>query len=132
MGCSLAASFAARVKDIHRADAPDYLFVEPASQVLTHELRAVAAMARRDIAYDVGAVVTLVDGPLFEDWWEERRDLLLGQISGADLVALSQADVLDPGQLARAHETLGPYAKGVLTLSTRRGWGLETVLAAIT
>jgi G3E family GTPase len=120
------------VKDVYRAAAPDYLFVEPASQVLTHELRAVAAMARRDIAYDVGVFVTLVDGPLFDDWWEERRDLLLGQISGADLVAVSQADALDRGALARVHETLAPHAKGVLTLSTRRGWGVETVLASIT
>jgi G3E family GTPase len=117
---------------MHRNGEPDYLFVEPSSQVLTHELRTVSSMALRDIACEIGAFITLVDGSMFDIWWEERRELLLGQIADADLVAVSQADLLEPGEVERVCNTLNSHADGLLTLSTLRGWGVDEIVARIT
>jgi G3E family GTPase len=105
--------------------------VEPSSQVLTHELRTVAGMALRDISYEIGPLLTLVDGSLFESWWEERRELLLGQVSGADLVAVSQADTLEPEQLSAVREALRRHGPDPLRLSVPEGWGVDEVLAAV-
>lgn len=116
---------------MHRNGEPDYLFVEPSSQVLTHELRTVAGMALRDISYEIGAFITLVDGSMFDTWWEERRELLLGQVSGADLVAVSQADVLQPEELEQVQKKLNAHAQGVLALSVPEGWGVEQMVAGI-
>ena len=45
---------------------PDVLFIEPSEAVVTQELRDVSAMGLRDIKYDIGPFITLVDGPDFD------------------------------------------------------------------
>ena len=67
--------------------------------VVTSELRDVVKMGLRDIHYDIGPFVTLVDGPSFVFQWEERPNLLLGQINDADRVAISRTDIIDKKQL---------------------------------
>jgi len=127
----MAASFTARLKEILRTNAPDFLFVEPSGMVVTKELRDVAVMALRDVSYDIGALITLVDGPMFESWWDDRKQLLLGQVTGADLVAISRADLLKPQHLEQIQVSLGSYANGMMTLSTHHGWGVGEVVAQI-
>lgn len=56
-------------------------------------------MGLRDIHYDIGPFVTLVDGPSFAFQWEERAKLLLGQIQDADRVAISRTDIIDKKQV---------------------------------
>ena len=120
------------MKEIQRSpDTPDFLFVEPSSQIVTRELRDVAAMGLRDVPYEIGAFLTLVDGPMFESWWEERQPLLLGQITDADLVAVSQADQLTAEDLERLRSTLKPYAGEVLPLSVESGQGVDAVLSRL-
>jgi G3E family GTPase len=99
--------------------------------VVTQELRNVSAMALRDVSFDIGPVITLVDGPMFDSWWHERKQLLLGQIADADIVAVSRADLMEQKQLEKVQNTLKGHANGIITLSNNRGWGIDEVMAKI-
>jgi G3E family GTPase len=131
VGCSLAASLVARIKEIKRTVNPDYLFVEPSEMVLTQEMVDATRMGRRDVSYDIGPFITLIDGPAFERVWEERQPLLLGQIHKADLVAVSRTDLLGAAQVKGILLTLKEYRNPVLMLSVRTGQGLEEVMQPI-
>lgn len=131
MGCSLAASLVARIKEIKRTLNPDYLFIEPSEMVLTQEMLDATRMGLRDVSYQIGPFITLIDGPAFPQLWEERRPLLLGQIHKADLVAISRADLLSPERLRETIESLNGYREPVFSLSSRLGLGLEEVIQKI-
>lgn len=128
MGCSLASSLVDLKKELKRSHDPDFLFIEPSEMVVTQELRDVTAMGLRDIRYDIGPFITLVDGPLFEFLWSERRTLLLGQVKDADLVAVSRADSIDAGELNIIRQTLDRYSSNLIALSIRNGDGLAEVV----
>ena len=131
MGCSLAASLVDLKKELKRSHDPDFLFIEPSEMVVTQELRDVTAMGLRDIRYEVGPFITLVDGPLFEFLWSERRSLLLGQVKDADLVAVSRADSIDTGEMAKVRQELDRYCSNLITLSVRNGDGLPEVMKRV-
>lgn len=132
MGCSLASSLVGLKKEIKRHINPEYLFVEPSEMVVTQELHNVAAQGLRDIRYEIGPFITLLDGPLFDFHWQERRTLLLGQISGADLIALSRADLVKGEEKERVFEIFKEYGQTPLLLSSQKGTGLKEVTQAIT
>lgn len=133
MGCSLAASLVAGIKEFRRNISPDYLFVEPSELVVTAEMRNVIKMGLRDIAFTIGPFIILVDGVNFGMLWEERRPLLLGQITGADLVALTKTDSLPlTAQAAEMVALLQAYCPQVLLLSSRTGLGVKEVMQVIT
>ena len=131
MGCSLASSLVDLKKELKRTHDPDFLFIEPSEMVVTQELRDVTAMGLRDIRYDIGPFITLVDGPLFEFLWSERRALLLGQVKDADLVAVSRADSIDVGELNKIRQALSGYCSNVIPLSVRSGDGLAEVVKRV-
>ena len=131
MGCSLASSLVDLKKELKRSHDPDFLFIEPSEMVVTQELRDVTAMGLRDIRYDIGPLITLVDGPLFEFLWSERRALLLGQVKDADLVAVSRADSIDSGELNTIRQELDRYSSNVIALSIRNGDGLAEVVKRV-
>ena len=131
MGCSLASSLVDLKKELKRSHDPDFLFIEPSEMVVTQELRDVTAMGLRDIRYDIGPFITLVDGPLFEFLWSERRALLLGQVKDADLVAVSRADSIDIGELNTIRQELDRYSSNVIALSIRNGDGLAEVVKRV-
>lgn len=131
MGCSLASSLVDLKKELKRSHDPDFLFIEPSEMVVTQELRDVTAMGLRDIRYDIGPFITLVDGPLFEFLWSERRALLLGQVKDADLVAVSRADSIDAGELNKVRQALEQYCPKLMTLSVRSGDGLAEVVKRV-
>jgi G3E family GTPase len=131
VGCSLATSLVARIKEIKRTVNPDYLFIEPSEMVLTQEMLDATRMGLRDVSYAIGPFITLIDGPAFAQVWEERRPLLLGQIHKADLVAISRADLLPPERLKETLESLNGYREHVFPLSTKQGLGLEEVIQRI-
>ena len=131
MGCSLASSLVDLKKELKRSHDPDFLFIEPSEMVVTQELRDVTAMGLRDIRYDIGPFITLVDGPLFEFLWSERRTLLLGQVKDADLVAVSRADSIDTGELNTIRQELDRYSSNVIALSIRNGDGLAEVVKRV-
>lgn len=99
--------------------------------VTTQELTAVASAGLRDCTYDVGAFITLVDGPDFEVVWAERQRLVLAQIAGADLVAISRADMQDDKRLAEIKSLLQPHSRNVVELSPLNGLGLESVMKLV-
>ncbi|MCB2185679.1 MAG: hypothetical protein KQJ78_04635 [Deltaproteobacteria bacterium] len=121
----------ARFKKVHQKYHPDVLFLEPSEMVLTKETRDVTAMGQRDIRYVNGPVVTLVDGPGFAFNWQERGPLLRGQIMGADLVAVSRADLLDEDELYAVEQELAELSEGIFRLSLPRQWGVPQILAAL-
>jgi G3E family GTPase len=117
----------ARIKEIKRTINPDFLFIEPSEMVLTQEMLDATRMGRRDVAYDMGPFITLIDGPEFGRLWEERQPLLLGQIHKADLVAVSRSDLIQPEDLNRILSTLKPFHDSVFPVSVKTGSGLEEV-----
>jgi G3E family GTPase len=131
VGCSLASSLVDLKKELKRSHDPDFLFIEPSEMVVTQELRDVTAMGLRDIYYDIGPFITLVDGPLFAFLWSERRALLLGQVKDADLVAVSRADAIDAGELNEVRQELDRYCSNVIALSVRSGDGLAEVVKRV-
>ncbi|MFZ1199485.1 MAG: hypothetical protein WAO07_04895, partial [Desulfobacterales bacterium] len=85
----------------------------------------------RDIRYTIGPFITLVDGPLFEFLWSERRALLLSQVTDADLVAVSRADAITAAEVAAVRQALDPYCLNLIALSVRRGEGLAEVFKKV-
>ena len=128
MGCSLATSLVARIKEIKRTVNPDYLFIEPSEMVLTQEMLDATRMGLRDVSYDVGPFITLIDGPNFPQVWEERQPLLRGQIFKADLVAVSRSDLLSEEEYSTVINTLEGVSNSILALSVVEGKGLEEVI----
>jgi len=128
VGCSLATSLVSEIKKFRRDIDPDFLFVEPSEMVLTHEMRDVTSMGLRDVKYAVGPFITLVDGPAFEVSWEERRPLILGQVEGADIVAVTRSDLLDTGRVQEIIEVLREYTGNVFQMSVTGNAGLWKVM----
>lgn len=85
--------------------------------IVTKELRSVTKMALRDIQYDIGPFITLIDGPSFSFNWEERPKLLLGQMQDADRVALSRTDMIDSKQIEHIQGILNVAGNNLLLLS---------------
>ena len=98
---------------------------------MTGELRNVSAMGLRDVAYEVGPFITLVDGPTFNFSWQERRALLLGQIADADLVTLSRSDLIDSSRMDEIIKTLNNYRNPISGLSTPLGLGVKEVVEMV-
>lgn len=99
--------------------------------VTTQELNAAAASGLRDCSYDIGPFITLVDGPEFEATWADRQKLLLAQIAGADLAAISRADMLEKPQRDRIREILKGNSEKIIELSTLQELGTEFIVDAI-
>lgn len=99
--------------------------------VVTRELRNASALGLRDVTYEIGPFITLVDGPTFDFSWKERRALLLGQISDADLVVISRTDLIDSGRLDEIGTTLKGYCNGLIGLSTHLGLGVKEVVEMV-
>ncbi len=131
MGCSLATSLVSAVKKIRRGLNPDFLFIEPSELVVTEEMRAATRMASRDVNYTSGPFITLVDGPNFLALWQERQPLLLGQLSGADIVAVSKSDLISAVGMAAITDTLKGYCRDILRLSGHSGEGLGELVKAM-
>lgn len=132
MGCSLASSLVAGIKEFRKTVSPDYLFVEPSELVVTAELRSVISMGLRDINYDIGPFITLVNAEDFAIIWEERRPLILGQISGADLVAISKVDLLiGKPELQHIVNTIKTLCPCLLQLSSHNALGIKEVITSI-
>ena len=127
----MASSLVALKKTMKRAHNPDFLFIEPSEMVVTRELRDVAAMARRDIAFELGPYITLVNGPEFESNWQERQALLIGQMRDADVVAISRFDRVDDRLLSVLQRSLAGCADGLLPLSIHRNIGMDELLSRI-
>jgi G3E family GTPase len=123
----MAASFTVRLKQIIRNNSPHYLFLEPSGMVLTHELRSVSGMGRRDVSYDIGGFITLIDGPSFDSTWRERKDLMIGQVKDADLVMLSRSDLLSEAEMTGIKRVLSGHIEDLSLLSTRKSIGVDQV-----
>ncbi len=130
MGCSLASSLVDLKKRLKRDLDPDLLFIEPSEMVVTRELKDVAAMGLRDIHYETGPFITLVDGPLFEFLWSERQALLLGHVKDADLVAVSRVDLIDDDELRNIGNVLKEYCDPLI-LSVHEGAGVKEMVNLI-
>jgi G3E family GTPase len=128
VGCSLATSLVDLIKKIKRTHKPEFLFVEPSEMVVTQELQNVAAMGHRDVRYQVGPLITLVDAPRFEFLWAERQRLIIGQIKDADIVALSRTDRLEDSSPDEIRNVLRPYCNGIDLLSVHETNSLEKML----
>jgi G3E family GTPase len=118
----------ARIKEIKRKVDPDYLFIEPSEMVLTQEMLDATRMGLRDVSYDIGPFITLVDGPDFTQVWENRQPLLRGQIHKADLVAISRADLVPPDAYQGIVDALDGISNSIVRLSVKRERGLEEVV----
>ena len=121
----------AKIKELYRAGQPDLLVLEPSEMVVSREIRDVAAMGQRDIRYQVGPLITLLDAETFDFNWQERQALLTGQMRGADLVLLSRSDLVEESKLERIAEVLSAQDIKASPLSTVANRGLYLVLETI-
>ena len=131
MGCSLAASLVDNIKDIKRKRDPDRLFIEASEMVTTREMRNVSAMGQRDIRYEAGPFLTLINGLDFEFLWNERRRLVSEQIDGADWVIVNRMDDLAPEETAFIRQTLSDCRQRLLTARGTDGPIMESLAAAM-
>lgn len=99
--------------------------------IVTKELRDVVKMGLRDIDYDIGPFVTLIDGPSFSFQWEERSKLLLGQLQNADQVAISRTDRIESSQIEQIRGTLNITDKNLLLLSRNSSSAIEELARQI-
>ena len=119
------------IKQIKRDCDPDILFIEPSEMVVTSEMRQVIAMGARDIAFDAGPLITLVDGPNFYSLWDERRRLIIGQITDADVIAISRTDRISHGDAEAIHAWLSPYDQNLCNITTQEDSGVKPIWDAI-
>jgi G3E family GTPase len=112
---------------------PDFLFVEPFELVTTNEIRAATTMGLRDIDYEIGPYIALIDAPTFEMFWEERRPTLLNHASGADMVAITRVDLVGDEKVNDIFNHLRSHINGipVIELSRERDRGLNEALALL-
>jgi G3E family GTPase len=129
VGCSLANSLVDQIKKIKRRHEPDVLFVEPSEMVVSAEMRHVCAMGRRDTAYEAGPLITLVDGPRFDFLWAERSQLIMGQVRGADIVAVGRSDLVEVGTEAMIRQCLNGVFNEIILVSSVNGTGLDHLMA---
>ena len=118
-------------KEIKRNHNPDYLFIEPSEMVVTRELKDVMAMGRRDIVYEIGPLITLVNGPEFDSLWEYRSFLMIGQMKDADLVAITRSDLMDAHSIHELEQKLTTYSNALLPLSVPCDMGVNDVMASV-
>jgi G3E family GTPase len=100
--------------------------------VTAQELRAAASMGLRDVKYDAGPIIALVDGPDFEFMWEGRGKLIRSQIQDAELVAISRTDLLNGSDVDRISSVLNEYAGNITSLSIKDGSGIDAVMKLVT
>ena len=95
---------------------------------MTFEMRNVSAMGLRDVKYTSGPFITLVDGPEFDDLWEKRRPLILGQLADADMVAVSRCDLIDAAEARRIKTVLQEHTERMVLLSAAESRGVAEVM----
>ena len=99
--------------------------------IVTKELRNVTKMGLRDIQYDIGPFITLIDGPSFSFNWEERPKLLLGQMQDADRVALSRTDMIDSKQIEHIRKILDVAGNNLLLLNKQNSSSINELAQQI-
>ena len=99
--------------------------------IVTKELRNVTKMGLRDIQYDIGPFITLIDGPSFSFNWEERPKLLLGQMQDVDRVALSRTDMIDSKQIEHIRQILDVAGNNLLLLSKQNSSSINELAQQI-
>jgi G3E family GTPase len=131
VGCSLAASLVDLIKKIKRTHNPEFLFIEPSEMVVTRELQDVAAMGHRDVRYQIGPLITLVDAQRFPFMWAERQQLMIGQINGADIVVLSRIDRIEASSPDDIREVLRPYCSRIGLLNIHDPDSVDKILMKV-
>jgi G3E family GTPase len=118
-------------KELKRTHSPDFLFIEPSEMVVTRELRDVMAMGRRDISYEIGPFITLVNGPDFDSLWQDRSFLMIGQMKDADLVAITRSDLMDSHSINELEQKLKTHTNALLPLSVPCDMGINDVMVSV-
>ena len=131
MGCSLATSLVDLIKKIKRTHNPEFLFIEPSEMVVTRELQDVTAMGHRDVRYQIGPLITLVDAQRFPFMWAERQQLMIGQINGADIVVLSRVDRIEDLSPDDIRKVLRPYCSRIGLLNIHDPESVENVMMKV-
>lgn len=134
MGCTLAGSLTNLIKGIKRNIGPDYLFVEPFELVVTREILTALAMGTRDVRYEIGPVIALVNALEFDDNWRERRQTLVNHMTGSRAVAVTHADEVDDARLWSVMDVVKANVdhEAVFPLSVPHGRGVETLIELVT
>ena len=127
IGCTLSGPLINLLKKIQREWDPAVVFVEPSEMVVAWRLRSVMNMGLRDMNYEIGPLIALVDGPDFELNWGERRDAVLNHVKDSDLVAISRTDLIEPDQVERIKVALSLYHNKIVGLDHSVSGGLEEI-----
>ena len=123
------------IKSIKRNIDPDYLFIEPFELVVTEEMLTALAMATRDIRYEIGPMIALINALDFEYNWRERRQTIVNHINNAKAVAITHADAVgDPQHLTTIIDLVKMNIDNavVFPLSVPDGTGVDTLMKVVT
>ncbi len=129
MGCTLAGSVLGLIKKFKKEMDPDFVFIEPSEMVVAYRLKNVFLMGLRDVKYEVGPLISLVDGPDFDLNWRERNQVILNHVKETDLAVISRADLVDEKKKTEIRENLAPYRKSIPAISVRREQGLDELVS---
>jgi G3E family GTPase len=120
-----------RLKELYRAHKPEYLFVEPAAMVTTQEMKYAASIALRDVKYEIGPFITLVNAAEYDDTRRERESLLMAQVHGADVTCVTKGDLAGPQRVNEIKEDLGVLCPRVIALNPFTGEGIPALIDMI-
>lgn len=122
------------IKNFKRGLDPDYLFIEPYELVVTAEMLTALAMGTRDVRYEIGPVIALINAGNFDDEWGERRQTLVNYMNGSKAVAISHADAVDDSQLQTIYATISETIDHdvIFPLSIFDGRGMDELMAVVT
>ncbi len=129
----MAGSLTNMIKDIKRTVNPDYLFIEPFELVVTKEILTALAMGQRDVNYEIGPVIALIDAPEFDFLWRERKQTLINHVSGCSRVAITRVDLVDTQQLDLIREALRneTQTNNFLLVSIPESEGIAKLMVAL-
>jgi len=121
------------IKDLKRGLDPDFLFIEPFEFVITNEIRTAISMGLRDVTYEIGPFIALVDAPTFGYSWQDRKPTILNHVVGADVVAISRIDLVEQEHLKRIRDMLMDYVNKdrLLDMSFTLRQGMNDVIGMV-
>lgn len=88
-------------------------------------------MGLRDVRYEIGPFITLVDGPRFDEIWAERQHLIIGHLTGSELAAISRADRIDVDQIEAIKADLSAYHNDIIILGANDDSGVDGISAVL-
>jgi G3E family GTPase len=134
--CEIATSFTNTLILLSQTFKPDFVLVEPTGVAIPNQVKLATLMAKRDCDITLGPAVVLFDATRPEEllFNDILGNIVIRQISDADIIAISKIDAVNDEQLVDCEQQvrkLNQNAK-IMRISSIRGDGMKELLKLIT